>query len=214
MLPLFLPHTRSNQFFFLVIMNELYISLKTILVLPLFSVLWFLCPPKSKPLLKQDIDSWRKWKTVKQASPLLAGAKLFAMFPEFRTQYYFRAGKLSHLFSWIIKGETNLYINTKQISGGFLIQHGFATIVTADRIGSNCKVMQQVTIGYNGDKCPIIGDNVLICDGAKAIGGVTIGNNCIIGANAVVVKDVPSNSVVGGIPAKVIKHVDFVDNTK
>ena len=139
---------------------------------------------------------------------------LFAMFPEFRTQYYFRVGKLSHLFSWIIKGETNLYINTKQIGGGFLIQHGFATIITADRIGNNCKILQQVTVGYNGDKCPIIGNNVLICAGAKVIGSVTIGDNCNIGANAVVAKDVPSGSVGGGIPAKVIKHIDLVDNTK
>ena len=95
-----------------------------------------------------------------------------------------------------------------------MIQHGFATIITADRIGNNCKILQQVTVGYNGDKCPIIGNNVLICAGAKVIGSVTIGDNCIIGANAVVVKDVPSGSVGGGIPAKVIKHIDLVDNTK
>ena len=209
-----MPNTRRNHFIFLIIMKELFALLKVILAFPLFSALWVLCPSKSKLLPEKDIDSWRKWKRVKPSSHLLAGAMLFAMFPEFRTQYYFRVGKLSHLFSWIIKGETNLYINTKQIGGGFLIQHGFATIITADRIGSNCKILQQVTVGYNGDKCPIIGNNVLICAGAKVIGGVTIGDNCIIGANAVVVKDVPSGSIVGGIPAKVIKHIDLVDNTK
>ena len=104
-----------------------------------------------------------------------------------------------------------------------MIQHGFATIITADRIGNNCKILQQVTVGYNGDKCPIIGNNVLICAGAKVIGsvtigdncwiggsttilpGVTIGNNVTIGAGSVVVKDIPSDCVAVGNPAKVIK---------
>ena len=86
-----------------------------------------------------------------------------------------------------------------------LIQHGFSTIITAARIGNNAKIFQQVTIGYNEDKLPIIGDNVEVCCGAKVIGGVTIGNNVMIGAQALVVKDVEDNVVVGGVPAKLLK---------
>lgn len=65
--------------------------------------------------------------------------------------------------------------------------------------------MQQVTIGMNNGKRPILGDNVVVCCGAKVIGGITVGNNVMIGANAVVCKDVPDNCVVAGVPAKIIK---------
>ncbi|QCX34861.1 hypothetical protein FDN13_12080 [Caloramator sp. E03] len=52
---------------------------------------------------------------------------------------------------------------------------------------------------------PIIGDNVFIGPGSRLLGGFKVGNNVIIGANAVVINDVPDNCVVAGIPAKVIK---------
>ena len=66
-------------------------------------------------------------------------------------------------------------------------------------------VSQQVTIGQKGDFKPTIGDNVKICAGAIVIGGVSIGNNSIVGAGAVVVKDVPPNEVWAGNPAHFIK---------
>ena len=81
----------------------------------------------------------------------------------------------------------------------------FSTIISAKKVGSNCHVNQQVTIGYKGDHAPIIKDNVKILCGAKILGNVTMGNNSIAGANAVVVKDVPENAIVGGVPAKIIK---------
>ncbi len=68
-------------------------------------------------------------------------------------------------------------------------------------IGSN------VTIGGRSKSAnvPIIGDNVYIATGAKILGDIKVGDNSIIGANAVVIEDVPKNSIVAGIPAKVIK---------
>lgn len=66
-------------------------------------------------------------------------------------------------------------------------------------------VNQQVTIGYNDLYAPIIGDNVMVTCGAKVLGNVKVGNNVIIGVNAVVVKDVPDNATVVGVPAKIIK---------
>jgi serine O-acetyltransferase len=54
----------------------------------------------------------------------------------------------------------------------------------------------------------VIGNNVEVCCGAKVIGGVTVGDNVLIGAGALVVKDVPANTVVGGVPATVIKTLD------
>lgn len=68
-----------------------------------------------------------------------------------------------------------------------------------------------MTIGYSdATNCPSIGNNVHIKAGAKVIGNVHIGDDVIIGANAVVVKDVPSHSIVVGIPAKIIKVRDKI----
>lgn len=71
-------------------------------------------------------------------------------------------------------------------------------------IGKNCLIFQGVTIGVGTSGIPRIGNNVILSSGAKIIGGITIGNNVTIGANAVVTKDVPDNSIAVGIPAKVI----------
>ena len=99
-----------------------------------------------------------------------------------------------------------LHLNTREIGGGLFIQHGFATIVSAKRIGNNCHINQQVTLGYKGEHAPIIKDNVKILCGAKVLGNITMENNTVAGANAVVVKNVPENAVVGGVPAKIIKY--------
>ena len=65
-----------------------------------------------------------------------------------------------------------------------------------------------MTLGKKDGKRPIIGDNVTINCHACSIGGVNIGNNVIIGAGSVVVKDVPDNCVVAGNPAKIIKYIE------
>ena len=76
-------------------------------------------------------------------------------------------------------------------------------------IGKNCMIGSNVTIGgkTGSNGLPVIMDNVNISTGAKIIGNVRIGYNSIIGANAVVLKDVPDNTVVAGVPAKIIKTV-------
>lgn len=100
----------------------------------------------------------------------------------------------------------NLYIHCRDIGGGLFIEHGFSTIITCRHIGDNCYINQQVTIGYSDEiHSPYIGNNVEIKAGAKVIGNVHIGDDVIIGANAVVVKDVPAHSIVVGVPAKIIK---------
>jgi serine O-acetyltransferase len=55
---------------------------------------------------------------------------------------------------------------------------------------------------------PVIGNDVYISAGARLLGDIAVGNNVIIGANAVVVKDVPDNSIVAGVPAKLIRKID------
>lgn len=99
-----------------------------------------------------------------------------------------------------------LYIDAFEIGGGLFIQHGFATMIAAKSIGDNCWINQQVTIGYNGQgDPPVIGDDVMITCGAKVLGPIYVGNRVTVGANAVVIRDVPDCCVVGGVPAKEIK---------
>jgi serine O-acetyltransferase len=82
-------------------------------------------------------------------------------------------------------------------SGGIII-HGGA------RFGDNCRIRSGVVVGLQRvteKGVPLIGDNVDIGSGAKVLGNIRIGNNVAIGANAVVVRDVPDNSIAVGIPA-------------
>lgn len=74
-------------------------------------------------------------------------------------------------------------------------------------IGCNCMIGQGITIGGKSGwyEVPVIGNNVEINAGVRILGPVKIGNNVIIGANAVVVKDVPDNCIVAGVPAKIIR---------
>lgn len=72
-------------------------------------------------------------------------------------------------------------------------------------IGARCKIRHQVTIAGSSNGAATIGDDVQIGAGAKILGAVHIGNGALIGANAVVVKDVPDGAVIVGIPAKVVR---------
>lgn len=101
-----------------------------------------------------------------------------------------------------------IYPETK-IGSGFYIEHyGGIFIAPTAVIGRNCTIFQGVTIGagLGGRKAGVIGDNVVICAGAKVIGDIVVGDNVIIGANSVVTKNVEANTVVAGIPAVVIRR--------
>lgn len=79
-------------------------------------------------------------------------------------------------------------------------------------IGCKCTVCQQVTIGGGNSRypgVPVIGDNVYIAKGAIVMGGITIGNNVTIGANAVVTKPIPDNAIVAGVPAKILRFKEI-----
>jgi len=97
-----------------------------------------------------------------------------------------------------------------QVGGGIKFYHFGDVVVNKNaRIGANASIYNGVTIGINlrpDGKAhpPVIGDNVVLCTGAKVIGNVIVGSNSVVGANAVVVKDIPENSVAAGVPAKVL----------
>ncbi|AYD41234.1 serine O-acetyltransferase [Clostridium fermenticellae] len=96
-----------------------------------------------------------------------------------------------------------------KIGKGLFIDHGMGVVIgeTAE-VGDNVTLYHGVTLGGTGKdtgkRHPTIGDNVIIGCGAKVLGPINIGNNVKIGANAVVVNDVPNNTTAVGIPAKII----------
>ncbi len=105
------------------------------------------------------------------------------------------------------------------IGNNLFIDHGMGVVVGETAIiGNNVLLYQGVTLGGTGKETgkrhPTIGDNVVVGTGAKVLGNITIGGNSYIGANAVVIKDVPPNSTVVGIPGRVTKQegrkIDFL----
>lgn len=118
---------------------------------------------------------------------------------------------LRHRFWSAITG-CDLPINT-DIEGGLLLPHPNGIVVhPMCKIGPNCLILQQVTLGTNGSRAdngvPTIGGHVDIGAGAKILGPLTIGDHALIGANAVVLSDVPPNAVAIGIPARIILRGD------
>ena len=82
-------------------------------------------------------------------------------------------------------------------------------IIIGDRvqIGDNCNIYQHVTLGQKNGQYPIIGNNVTMYPGCVIIGGITVGDNVVVAPNAVVIQDVPADTIVGGIPAHIIKRL-------
>lgn len=97
------------------------------------------------------------------------------------------------------------------IGGGIRFKHHSCIVIAGSAvIGECCTIHQGVTIGrtFSGKKAgvPILEDHVVIFPGAKVIGNIKIGSHVVIGANAVVVEDIPANCVVAGVPAKIISY--------
>lgn len=178
-------------------------------------VYWMMLSSDHRQLLEEDLRVWQIQTKKTFKSQLAALNHFLTKNVEFRNLVLHRLWNPSRTKKCKIqvfiarrlwKPMESLYLNTREIGGGLFIQHGFATIVAAKKIGKHCHINQQVTIGYNGEYNPIIKDNVKILCGAKVLGNITMENNSIAGANAVVIKDVPENAIVGGVPAKILKY--------
>jgi len=98
-----------------------------------------------------------------------------------------------------------------QIGKKFFIDHGMGVVIGETAIvGDNVLLYQGVTLGGTGKETgkrhPTLGSNVVVGAGAKILGNIIIGDNSYIGANAVVIKNVPANSTVVGIPGRITKQ--------
>lgn len=178
----------------------------------------FFCAIRILPILpivkwsdKLFMADLKRWKSICHinGSDWIVLAQLLGEWQEYRNLFIYR-NRFRRIFCiWVMlwyRPVDTLYIQAKEIGGGLYIQHGFSTMISAESIGENCWINQQVTIGFNGSgRPPIIGDNVMITCGAKVLGSIKIGNNVVIAANAVVIRDVENGAVVGGVPARKLK---------
>jgi serine O-acetyltransferase len=121
---------------------------------------------------------------------------------------YFLARWLSQVARWF----TGVEIHPGAVIGRrFFIDHGMGVVIgETSEVGDDVTFYHQVTLGgvslEKGKRHPTLGDNVVVGTGAKILGAIKIGSGSRIGANAVVVKPVPPDSVVVGVPGQIVKR--------
>lgn len=119
---------------------------------------------------------------------------------------------LPRFLSQVAKLITGIEIHPGAAIGkGLFIDHGMGVVIgETSVVKDNVTLFQGVTLGgtgkEKGKRHPNIGNNVVVGTGAKILGNITIGDNSYIGANAVVIRDVPVNSTVVGVPGRITKQ--------
>jgi len=119
---------------------------------------------------------------------------------------------LARLISQTSRAFTGIEIHPGATIGkGLFIDHGMGVVIGETAvIGDNVTLFQGVTLGgtgkERGKRHPTLGNNVVVGSGAKVLGSFTIGDNVQIGANAVVVREAPADSVVVGVPGRVVRQ--------
>lgn len=149
-------------------------------------------------------DLRRPWSSF--ASPRFAPVWLLRTASALQAKGWGRLAKLFSLLNVLLFG---LEVPARLVIGpGLVIAHPYGTVLGAARIGANLTLFQQVTLGaieadfaFDPDKRPVVGDNVTITAGAKVLGAVTLSEGSVVGANAVVLADVPAHHVAVGVPA-------------
>lgn len=119
---------------------------------------------------------------------------------------------LARVLSQITRFFTGVEIHpAARIGRRLFIDHAMGVVIGETTVvGDDCVLYQGVTLGGTGNECgkrhPTLGNNVTVGTGAKVLGNIQIGDNVRIGGNSVVVKDVPSDSTVVGIPGRVVRR--------
>lgn len=128
------------------------------------------------------------------------------------SHFFYKKGMffIARLISQLSRFFTGIEIHPgAKVGKGLFIDHGMGVVIgeTAE-VGDNVTLYHGVTLGGTGKdtgkRHPTVGNNVIIGSGSKILGPIKIGDNAKVGANAVVLKDIPSNTTAVGIPAKII----------
>lgn len=161
---------------------------------------------KAKALWVYEAEDWRAQVKV-LATDGTAAMLLYRMMQGCRRA---RLSPLEMVFNKLLSAVGGCIIGRgAEFGPGFVLIHSNGVVINgATRGGRDVKIEHQVTIGAEKRATPVIGDGVFIGAGAKIIGAVTIGQNARIGANAVVVHDVPADTTAVGIPARPIARRD------
>ena len=166
---------------------------------------------KNRDVIWEDALFWKKCRQLKVDDRFQLFCTLLLETECFRNLVLFRLSKdnlfVRKIFKILFPPMSTLYFGIENLAPKLYIQHGFSTIISAKSVGEECWINQQVTIGFEQDRQPVIGNHVRICAGAIIIGDVTIGDNSIVAAGAVVTKDIPPGEIWGGVPARFIKKV-------
>lgn len=170
---------------------------------------------KNRKIIDLDIERWSQEIGIDYSSRTKKLLFLLLFRPQFRNLFYFRCPNFPNIFRHICPADASICIADDYnniVGGGLYYEHAFGTRIGAKSIGYGCTFRQLTTIGVKSknrhDEKPIIGNNVDFGVNVICIGNITIGDNAIIAAGSVVVKDVPENAIVAGNPAKVIKYRD------
>lgn len=119
---------------------------------------------------------------------------------------------LARVISQVTRFMTGVEIHpAAQLGRRFFIDHAMGVVIGETTIvGDDCVLYQGVTLGgtgkESGKRHPTLGNNVTVGTGAKVLGNIVIGDNAKIGGNSVVVKDVPANCTVVGVPGRIVKR--------
>lgn len=178
----------------------------------------------AREIIEKDIPRWIRF--INPAFAEISSDKALVWLlstetlKEFRNLFYYRIGRpstpIDRMLLAIAKSSheprSTMSLRVPSIGYGFVIKHGYNVIIHAERIGVNCLVFQDVTIGYKtpGGGLPVLGDHVHVSVGAKILGPVMIGDYSIIGANSVVTKDLPPHSTSMGVPVRTITKAGSV----
>lgn len=157
--------------------------------------------------LSNDHPRPRGW--LSGLTPRFAPICLLRAAQTLHTGGWLRTAKLFSLLNVILFG---LEVPARlSIGPGLIIAHTYGTILGAATIGANVTIYQQVTLGateadfkFDASKRPVVEDNVIIAAGAKVLGRVRLGAGCTVGANAVVLNDVPPGLLAVGVPARIV----------
>ncbi|MBQ3104456.1 MAG: serine O-acetyltransferase [Lachnospiraceae bacterium] len=160
-------------------------------------------------------------RVIRERDPAMHSPWEVLLYPSFKVMLHYRLAhklylkKKYFLARWVSQRalrKTGIEIHPGAVIGkGFFIDHGNGVIIGETTVvGDNCTLYQGVTLGgtgkESGKRHPTLGNNVMISAGAKILGSFTIGDNSKVGAGSVVLKEVPPNSTVVGVPGRVVKR--------